>query len=185
VTVEVLGFTTATWKGGRSRARWLREGRPYRPGRLCDLLHIVYRSPDDPRASSGGWTFKPMLRPDLLKENVDGEAVTWAASRLLARERPRKLLLAISDGAPVDDSTLMANGPSILDDHLRSVLAEIDRAGRIRTAAVGIGFDVSRYYAVSATVTTPDDLGGAAIVLLERTLLGTVDKSDPATRVDK
>ena len=177
VTVEVLGFTTASWNGGESRARWLREGRPDHPGRLCDLLHIVYRSSEDPRASTGGGTFRPMLRPDLPKENVDGEAVAWAASRLLGRERPRKILLVISDGVPADDSTLMANAPSILEDHLRWVLADIERAGRIRAAAVGIGFDVSRYYSVSTTVTAPDGLGAAVIGLLERTLLETGDEA--------
>jgi cobaltochelatase CobT len=165
--VEILGFTTVRWKGGRSRQRWLWRGRPRNPGRLCDLLHIVYRPADDPRASTGSWSLKPMLRPDLPKENVDGEAVEWAASRLRARPETRKILLVISDGAPVDDSTLLANGPEILDRHLRHVIAELAVSNDIRLGSVGIGFDVGRYYARSATVEVAEDIGVATVDLLE------------------
>jgi len=171
VSVEVLGFTTASWKGGQSRVRWLGQGRPECPGRLCDLLHIVYRSVDDPGAGTGGWSFRPMLRPDILKENVDGEALEWAASWLLARDRPRRILLVISDGAPVDDSTLSANWPTILVDHLLQVIGRLEGERQIRLAAVGIGHDVDRYYSISARVETPDALGEAVIGLLERVLV--------------
>ena len=170
-SVEVLGFTTVRWKGGEARKRWLSRGRRRNPGRLCDLLHIIYRSAGDSRASAGGWSFKPMLRPDLPKENVDGEAVEWAISRLRARPERRKILLVISDGAPVDDSTLMENDPGILERHLRHVIAEIQAAGDIQLGAAGIGFDVGRYYARAATVEVPEDIGAAVIGLTEQLLL--------------
>lgn len=170
-SVEVLGFTTVRWKGGEARKRWLSRGRRRNPGRLCDLLHVVYRPADDSRASTGGWSFKAMLRPDLPKENVDGEAVEWAASRLRARPERRKVLLVISDGAPVDDSTLMENDPDILARHLLHVVAGIQAKGDIQLGAAGIGFDVGRYYARAATVEVPEDIGSAVIGLLEQLLL--------------
>ncbi len=167
-TVEVLGFTTVSWKGGKSRRRWRRRGRrPTRPGRLCDLLHIIYRSADDIRASGAGWTFRPMLRPDMLKENVDGEALEWAAARLRACPQTRKVMLVISDGAPVDDSTLLANGPNILARHLSEVIARLTTDGDITLAAIGVGVDVSRYYPRNTTVHTPEDLGAAMLEALE------------------
>jgi cobaltochelatase CobT len=166
-SVEVLGFTTASWRGGQSRQRWLRRFRPRAPGRLCDLLHVVYRSAEDPVAAS----LTPMLRPGLLKENVDGEALLWAASRLRSASRARRVLLVMSDGAPVDDSTLSANDLSYLDRHLKSVVAELEASDDVRLAALGIGYDVSRYYSCFATVRTPEDLGVAMVGLLERTLL--------------
>lgn len=169
-SVEVLGFTTVRWQGGKSRERWLSRGRRRNPGRLCDLLHIVYRTAEDPRASTTGPSFKTMLRPDLPKENVDGEAVEWAVSRLRTRPERRKVLLVISDGAPVDDSTLAANDPGILDRHLRRVVAEIDARGDVRLGAAGIGFDVGRYYSRATTVEVAEDIGAAAMELMERLL---------------
>ncbi|WP_419317437.1 cobaltochelatase CobT-related protein [Caulobacter sp. ErkDOM-E] len=166
--VEILGFTTTTWRGGKSRQRWKRTGSPKRPGRLCDLLHVIYCSFEDKATSTMTYSLKSMLRPDLPKENVDGEALIWATSRLRARPASRRLILIVSDGAPVDDSTLAANEPDILDVHLRQVIADVEASGDIRLAAVGIGFDVRRYYAEAATVQAPDDLGQAMIMLLER-----------------
>jgi cobaltochelatase CobT len=173
VSVEILGFTTTSWRGGRSRAqrRW-RDMGPSKPGRLCDLLHIIYRSADDPRASTGGWSLRPMLRPDLPKENVDGEAIEWAALRLRARPERNKVLVVISDGAPVDDSTLLANDLGILDRHLRQVLESLQQAADIKVGAIGIGFDVDRYYATTTVVETPEDLGTGLIDLLERVVTG-------------
>lgn len=176
--VEVLGFTTVSWRGGRPRRRWKWRLRPRNPGRLCELLHIVYRSADDERRSSAGWAFRNMLRPDLLKENIDGEAILWASERLRARPEKRKIIVVISDGAPVDDSTLEANGPAILDAHLREVIADIAAAGDIEMIALGIGFDVDRYYAASLKVSTPEDLGMALIELLEQTLTSVAATPD-------
>lgn len=167
ITVEILGFTTVRWRGGKSRERWLRRGRLPQPGRLSDLLHIVYRRADDTRASTGGWALKPMLRPDLPKENVDGEAVLWAVSRLRGRPPTRKLLIVVSDGAPVDDATLAANDLGYLDRHLREVVDDIEAVGDVRIVAVGIGFDPSRYYSTSSVVTMPEDLGKSLIDALE------------------
>jgi len=171
-SVEVLGFTTRSWRGGGSRKRWLFNLRqPRKPGRLCDLLHVIYRDAADRRASTCGSQLRPMLRPDLPKENVDGEAIEWAATRLRTRPEPKKILIVISDGAPVDDSTLLANGPDILDQHLREVVDELQRSKDIDIAAVGIGFDVSQYYKTSRTVRTPEDLGNALIGLIEDTVM--------------
>jgi cobaltochelatase CobT len=169
-SVEVLGFTTVRWKGGKARETWLRAGRPPNPGRLCDLLHVIYRATDSVGSGTGGWSLRPMLRPDLPKENIDGEAIEWAASRLRRRPSPHKILLVVSDGAPVDDSTLLANNPHFLEDHLRAVIGEIEQLNEIRLAAIGIGFDVSRYYATSKTLVTAGDLGGATIRLIERVI---------------
>lgn len=167
-TCEVLGFTTSKWKGGRSRSRWQWRFRPDQPGRLNDVLHIVYRSADDRRASSGNWDFRQMLRPDLPKENIDGEAALWAAARLLALPQRRKVLIIISDGAPVDDSTLLQNGLTYLSDHLRSVVDGIVQAGEIKLAAVEIGYRSDIAYPASSHVDAPDDLGQTVITLLER-----------------
>ena len=168
--VEVLGFTTMTWHGGKSRQKWLRAMGPPLPGRLCDLLHIIYRKADDLRTSGAGWAFKPMLRPHLLKENVDGEALEWAADRLRSCLQTRKILLVVSDGAPVDDSTLKANQPLILERHLRRVIAGLKVEGKIETAAIGIGHDVTRYYETAIVVQTPDNLAEDMISLLQRLL---------------
>jgi len=171
ITVEILGFTTVRWRGGKSRERWLRMGQPRHPGRLCDLLHIVYRRADDKRASTGGPAFKQMLRPDLPKENVDGEAVLWAVSRLRSSQKTRKLLVVLSDGAPVDDATLAANDLGYLDRHLQEVVRAVGEAGDICLIGVGIGFDPSRYYATSSIVTTPEDLGKSLIGALEAAIV--------------
>lgn len=171
--VEILGFTTQSWRGGRSRLRWNSRLRPPNPGRLCDLLHIVYRPASETCSSAGGWDFRAMLRPDLPKENVDGEAVEWAANRLRAMSCERRILLVVSDGAPVDDSTLEANDLEYLDRHLKSVIAGLTANGDIDLAAVGIGFDVSRYYRRSAVVQVPNDLGTAMIELIGDLMIGS------------
>ena len=170
--VEILGFTTTSWRGGRSRRRWTWRFSSRRPGRLCDLLHVIYRNADDQRASTGGWALRSMLRPDLPKENVDGEALQWAAQRLKDRPEKRKILVVLSDGAPVDDSTLLANDPLILHQHLHEVVNSLTDEGEVELAAVGIGFDVSTYYPHSRVIETPDDLGVALVQLLARTLTG-------------
>jgi cobaltochelatase CobT len=163
VPLEVLGFTTVRWKGGLSREKWLRAGRPPNPGRLNDVLHIIYR-----RAGETGIGFyNPMLRPDLLKENIDGEALEWAASRLRERPESRKHIIVLSDDTPVDDSTLSVNRADYLDSHLRTVIQDITQAGDIQLSAIGINHDVSHYYPRSTRINTPDDLGGAILDLIE------------------
>ncbi|MER8366644.1 cobalamin biosynthesis protein CobT [Mesorhizobium sp. M1348] len=169
--VELLGFTTRNWRGGESRRIWNEDGRPANPGRLNDLLHIIYREAGDKRQSSIGHALKPMLRPDLPKENVDGEAIEWAAGRLLERPESRKILLVVSDGAPVDDATLLANGPRYLDDHLIHVVRQLETTGRVDLLAVGLGFDASRYYRVSANCEAPDQLARTMLTLLKRELV--------------
>ena len=168
--VEVLGFTTVSWHGGRARRRWKWRLRPRRPGRLCELLHVIYRSANDHRTSTGGWAFRAMLRPDLPKENVDGEAILWAATRLRSRPEKRKVVLVISDGAPVDDATLLANDPEFLDRHLREVIQKLTDQNDVELAALGVGFDVSGYYSESSVIQVAEDLGTALIGLLERTI---------------
>jgi cobaltochelatase CobT len=154
VTTEILGFTTAGWHGGFPREEWLRRGRPLRPGRLCALAHIVYKRADEPE-----WTEQSrdaFLRPDVLRENIDGEALEWAEARLKQLPAPRKLLILLSDGAPVDDSTLQENGPNYLVRHLRATIARIERERDITLGAVGIEHAVEAWYrnARSAGVTT-------------------------------
>ncbi|MBB6483030.1 cobaltochelatase CobT-related protein [Rhizobium lusitanum] len=176
--VEVLGFTTTSWKGGQSRKHWLSE-RPRRakPGRLCDLLHIIYRAADSNFPHAG--YLKPMLRPDLLKENVDGEALQWAAKRLYARPETRKLLLVISDGAPVDDSTLNENDPLFLSRHLTEVIGTIETESVIQLAAIGINYSVNRYYRTAEEIELPQDLGVSTLHFLQRLLLNNEpQKSD-------
>lgn len=168
--VEVLGFTTASWRGGRPRRRWKWLLRPRQPGRLCELLHIVYRDGDDESSEISYAAIRSMLRPDLPKENIDGEAVAWAANRLLARPEAAKTLVVLSDGSPVDDSTQQANGPYYLDAHLKSVLEGISREGQIRIAAVGIGYDVSGWYPESISVQSIADLGSGLSKFLDRLL---------------
>jgi len=164
---EVLGFTTVRWKGGESREKWVRAGRPPYPGRLNDLLHIVYCSAGQRLRARECLT---MLRKDLLKENIDGEAIEWAASRLRQRRESHKYLIVLSDGAPVDDSTLYENGGDILERHLLSVIHEIAQAGDIQLAAIGIGHDVDRYYSRSITVAAPEELEGTIPRLIEQLL---------------
>ena len=172
LTCEVLGFTTSLWKGGRSRNRWRWRFKPPHPGRLNDILHIVYKSADDRRSSTGSWDFRQMLRPDLPKENIDGEALSWAAARLRTLPQRRKLLIILSDGAPVDDSTLLENGLTYLSDHLRSMVEDIVQAGDIDLAAMEIGYRSEIAYPVSSHVDAPDDIGPALITLLEQFLAG-------------
>ena len=162
VATEILGFTTRGWKGGQSREQWLSDGRPPHPGRLNDLRHILYKRADEPyrhaRRSLG-----LMMREGLLKENIDGEALLWAHGRLLARPEERRILLVISDGAPVDDSTASANGGTYLERHLRQVIGWIEGRSNIELAAIGIGHDVTRYYSRAVTIMDAEQLGGALI----------------------
>ena len=165
VKVEILGFTTRAWKGGQSRERWIAAGKPRDPGRLNDLRHIVYKAADMPwrraRRNLG-----LMLREGLLKENIDGEALAWANRRLLGRRESRRILMVISDGAPVDDSTLSVNSGSYLERHLREVIAEIERGRGIELIAIGIGHDVTRYYRRAVTITDAEELGGTMLAKL-------------------
>ncbi|PZU84997.1 MAG: cobaltochelatase subunit CobT [Shinella sp.] len=160
VKVEILGFTTKAWKGGQSREKWLASGKPPTPGRLNDLRHIVYKSADAPwrraRRNLG-----LMMREGLLKENIDGEALMWAHSRLAARQEQRKILMMISDGAPVDDSTLSVNPGNYLERHLRAVIEQIETRSSIELLAIGIGHDVTRYYRKAVTIVDADELAGA------------------------
>ncbi|MDB5571158.1 MAG: cobT [Hyphomicrobiales bacterium] len=160
VKVEILGFTTRAWKGGQSREAWLQAGKPANPGRLNDLRHIIYKAADAPwrraRRNLG-----LMMREGLLKENIDGEAVDWAHKRLLARTEQRRILMVISDGAPVDDSTLSVNPGNYLEKHLRSVIEEIENRSSVELIAIGIGHDVTRYYKRAVTIVDAEELGGA------------------------
>jgi cobaltochelatase CobT len=171
ITCEVLGFTTSKWRGGRSRSRWKWHLRPRNPGRLNDILHVVYKSADDRRTSTGHWDFRQMLRPDLAKDNIDGEAILWATKRLIALPERRKHLIVLSDGAPVDDSTLTENGPTYLADHLELVVRDIAKTGEISLAAMGIGYRTPPFYSVSSYVEAPDELGASLIALIERLLI--------------
>jgi cobaltochelatase CobT len=162
VATEILGFTTRGWKGGQSRELWLSEGRPPNPGRLNDLRHIVYKRADEPYRHSRR-SLGLMMREGLLKENIDGEALLWAHGRLLARPEERRILLVISDGAPVDDSTASANGGTYLEKHLRQVIGWIEGRSTIELAAIGIGHDVTRYYERAVTIMDAEQLGGALI----------------------
>jgi cobaltochelatase CobT len=160
VQTEILGFTTRGWKGGQSREAWLAAGRPAHPGRLNDLRHIVYKRADEPyrRARKN---LGLMMREGLLKENIDGEALLWAHNRLIARPEERRILMVISDGAPVDDSTASANGGSYLERHLRSVIEWIEKRSSVELIAIGIGHDVTRYYSRAVTIMDADQLAGA------------------------
>jgi len=160
VKVEILGFTTRAWKGGQSREAWLAAGKPPNPGRLNDLRHIIYKSADAPwrRARKN---LGLMMREGLLKENIDGEALDWAHKRLLARSEQRRILMMISDGAPVDDSTLSVNPGNYLERHLRWVIEEIETRSPIELIAIGIGHDVTRYYRRAVTIVDAEELGGA------------------------
>src|SRR6202142_2215729 len=159
VKVEILGFTTRAWKGGQSREAWLAAGKPPNPGRLNDLRHIIYKSADAPWRRSRK-NLGLMMREGLLKENIDGEALMWAHQRLLGRPEQRRILMVISDGAPVDDSTLSVNSGHYLERHLRTVIAEIENASPIELIAIGIGHDVRRYYRRAVTIVDVEQLGG-------------------------
>src|SRR5712671_3131626 len=162
VKVEILGFTTRAWKGGQSREAWLAAGKPPNPGRLNDLRHIIYKSADAPwrRARKN---LGLMMREGLLKENIDGEALDWAHKRLLGRNEQRKILMMISDGAPVDDSTLSVNAGNYLERHLRWVIEDIEQRSPVELIAIGIGHDVTRYYQRAVTIVDAEELGGAMI----------------------
>ncbi len=160
VKVEILGFTTRAWKGGQAREEWLAAGKPSTPGRLNDLRHIIYKKADAPWRRSKN-SLALMMREGLLKENIDGEALAWAHARLLARPEQRRILMMISDGAPVDDSTLSVNSGSYLEQHLRQVINEIETRSTIELIAIGIGHDVTRYYRRAVTISDPSELAGA------------------------
>ena len=162
VATEVLGFTTRAWKGGQSREAWLAEGRPGHPGRLNDLRHIIYKRADEPYRHARR-NLGLMMREGLLKENIDGEALLWAHHRLIARPEERRILMVISDGAPVDDSTASANGGTYLERHLRQVIEWIERRSPVELIAIGIGHDVTRYYDRAVTIMDADQLAGAMI----------------------
>ena len=160
VKTEILGFTTKAWKGGRSRERWLEEGKLPAPGRLNDLRHIIYKTADEPWRRSKR-NLGLMLREGLLKENIDGEALDWAYKRLQMRSEQRKILMVISDGAPVDDSTLSVNAGNYLERHLKHMISKIEKDDSIELVAIGIGHDVNRYYKRAVTIIDADQLGGA------------------------
>ena len=160
VKTEILGFTTRAWKGGQSREDWLKAGKPAQPGRLNDLRHIIYKAADAPwrraRRNLG-----LMMREGLLKENIDGEALMWAHQRLIGRPEQRRILMVISDGAPVDDSTLSVNSGHYLERHLREVISEIEAKSPVQLIAIGIGHDVTRYYRRAVTIVDVEQLAGA------------------------
>jgi cobaltochelatase CobT len=162
VKVEILGFTTRAWKGGQSREKWLSEGRPPHPGRLNDLRHIIYKKADEPwrRARKN---LGLMMREGLLKENIDGEALLWAHNRLIGRPEERRILMVISDGAPVDDSTLSVNSGTYLERHLRQVIGWIEARSPVELVAIGIGHDVTRYYQKAVTIMDAEQLGGTMV----------------------
>ncbi|MEP2642000.1 cobaltochelatase subunit CobT [Roseobacter sp.] len=176
VKVEILGFTTRAWKGGQAREAWLNDGRPQQPGRLNDLRHIIYKSADAPwrrtRPNLG-----LMMKEGLLKENIDGEALEWAHRRMMMRHEARKILMVISDGAPVDDSTLSVNPANYLEKHLRDVIAMVEKRRAVELLAIGIGHDVTRYYDRAVTITDVDQLAGA---MTEQ--LAALFDSDPRAR---
>ncbi|MFC3676073.1 cobaltochelatase subunit CobT [Ferrovibrio xuzhouensis] len=178
VKVEILGFTTRAWKGGQSREKWLSDSKPAHPGRLNDLRHIVYKGADQPwrraRRNLG-----LMLREGLLKENIDGEALLWAHERLIGRPEQRRILMVISDGAPVDDSTLSVNPGNYLDRHLREVIDWIEKRSPVELTAIGIGHDVTRYYKRAVTIVDAEQLGGA---MMEK-LAELFDEAPPMLRV--
>jgi cobaltochelatase CobT len=162
VRTEILGFTTCEWKGGQSRRQWLEKRRPMRPGRLNDLRHIIYKQADEPwrRARKN---LGLMMKADLLKENIDGEALLWAHARLIARPEARRILMVISDGAPIDESTLDFSTAAYLEDHLRNTIRWIEAQSPVQLAAIGIGYDVTRYYKRSIAIRDVRDLGGTMI----------------------
>jgi cobaltochelatase CobT len=180
VKVEVLGFTTRAWKGGQSRERWLADGKPAHPGRLNDLRHIVYKGADVPGRRTRR-NLGLMMREGLLKENIDGEALIWAHSRLMARPESRRIMMVISDGAPVDDSTLSVNAGNYLDKHLRQVIAEIETKSPVELVAIGIGHDVTRYYKRAVTILDAEELGGAMTEQLIDLFAANLSRRAPTT----
>jgi cobaltochelatase CobT len=180
VKVEILGFTTRAWKGGQSRERWITAGKPPNPGRLNDLRHIIYKAADMPwrRARKN---LGLMLREGLLKENIDGEALQWAHARLSSRPERRRILMVISDGAPVDDSTLSVNSGNYLERHLRNVIRDIEARRQVELVAIGIGHDVTRYYHRAVTILDADELGGT--MMRKLTELFDEDQAEAWARV--
>ncbi len=176
VKVEILGFTTRAWKGGQNREAWLNEGRPQLPGRLNDLRHIIYKSADTPMRRTRT-NLGLMMKEGLLKENIDGEALEWAHRRMVARREARKILMVISDGAPVDDSTLSVNPANYLEKHLRDVISMVEKRKQVELLAIGIGHDVTRYYERAVTITDVEQLAGA---MTEQ--LAALFDSDPRAR---
>ncbi|AAK89775.2 cobalt chelatase [Agrobacterium tumefaciens] len=182
VKVEILGFTTKAWKGGQSREQWLANGKPASPGRLNDLRHIIYKSADAPwrraRRNLG-----LMMREGLLKENIDGEALMWAHNRLIGRPEQRKIMMMISDGAPVDDSTLSVNPGNYLERHLRAVIEQIETRSPVELLAIGIGHDVTRYYRRAVTIVDADELAGAMTEQLAALFEDTSGTSGSSRRI--
>ncbi len=176
VKVEILGFTTKAWKGGRAREEWLSEGRPQQPGRLNDLRHIIYKQADAPMRRTRD-NLGLMMKEGLLKENIDGEALEWAHRRMVSRREARKILMVISDGAPVDDSTLSVNPSNFLEKHLRDVIEMVEKRKAVELLAIGIGHDVTRYYERAVTITDVEQLAGA---MTEQ--LASLFDSDPRAR---
>ena len=178
VKVEILGFTTRSWKGGLSRERWVNDGKPKNPGRLNDLRHVIYKAADIPwrraRVNLG-----LMLKEGLLKENIDGEALLWAHNRLLSRPEQRRILMVISDGAPVDDATLSANPGNYLEKHLRDVIDWIEQRSSIQLTAIGIGHDVTRYYRRAVTLIDAEELGGTMM----QNLMELFDEGDRLNKI--
>ena len=181
VKVEILGFTTRAWKGGQSREKWLREGKPAAPGRLNDLRHIIYKGADAPwrRARRG---LGLMMREGLLKENIDGEALIWAHNRLVYRPEQRRILMVISDGAPVDDSTLSVNTGNYLEKHLRGAIGWIENQSPVELIAIGIGHDVTRYYQRAVTIVDAEQLGGALMDKLAELFDEDTDRNVESSR---
>jgi len=184
VKVEILGFTTRAWKGGQAREAWLQAGRPANPGRLNDLRHLVYKAADAPwrRARKN---LGLMMREGLLKENIDGEALDWAHQRLLGRPEQRKILMMISDGAPVDDSTLSVNSGTYLERHLREVIEDIETRSPVELIAIGIGHDVTRYYRRAVTIVDAEELGGAMTEKLAELFDENAAPAEPARRTPR
>jgi len=160
VKVEILGFTTRAWRGGQSREKWINEGKPANPGRLNDLRHIVYKSADDTWARTRR-NIGLMMREELLKENIDGEALIWAHNRIVTRTEDRKILMVISDGLPVDNSTLLVNPSNYLEQHLKYAIETIEKHSPVQLVAIGIGHDVTHHYRRAVTITDAEQLGGA------------------------
>lgn len=177
VKVEVLGFTTRAWKGGQTRDAWAAQGKPPQPGRLNDLRHIIYKAADAPWRRSRN-ALGLMLREGILKENIDGEALLWAHQRLMARPEQRRILMVISDGAPVDDSTLSTNPGNYLEKHLRDVISWIETRSEVELIAIGIGHDVTRYYRHAVTIVDAEELGGTVM----RQLTGLFDEQTHSAR---
>ena len=162
VKIEVLGFTTKEWKGGKSRENWIANDMPQKPGRLNDLMHIIYKTPED-TLKKIDHNFALMLKDGLLKENIDGESLLWALTRILKRNEERKILMIISDGAPVDDSTISTNSSNYLEKHLKKIIKFIENKTNVEIIAIGIGHNVNKYYKKAVTINDPDQLGGAMI----------------------